>query len=502
MGERLKEMVRTSTRGSFILLAGHVGGTVILAVGTLFVARLLGDTSYGNFNKALSVVHFVNMLVNLGVSVALTRFIALYKSRGEGRKIRMAIKVGIAVGLTVSLVMSLVVYFTSDFIANEVFAETEQAKYLRYLSVSIIGTAMMTISNGIIIGYEKMKYSSIQTILYSLVKSVTSPLLIYLGWDTLGAIIGHTIPLLLGGSLGFHFVSKIYNEVELGSESISFSVTYRTLLAYGYPLYLSSILGGIFPHLYTMLLGVNVTSDILGNYSAALNFVILISFVTMPINTTIFPLFAKLGYRDPELNFLYRNAVKYSTLFAFPIIVAVTSLADQMIEVLLGDKWNMAATFLRLYFLRFVYIGLGSGSSNILINSQNSTDVVFRINLIRFLVTLPMCFWIIPRYGVQGLLYMEFFIGGLITLLELYFVDRLYGYHLDMNLLFKVSIISMVCYVSVYSVVDILVCNPWVELVFGGFMTLIIYLVGFIVFKVFSVQNLIHFKRLAEDLVS
>ncbi len=40
-------MVQHSARGSLILLIGQVLSTVLLAIGAIIVARLLGDFSYG-----------------------------------------------------------------------------------------------------------------------------------------------------------------------------------------------------------------------------------------------------------------------------------------------------------------------------------------------------------------------------------------------------------------------------------------------------------------------
>ncbi len=56
MNENIEDMVRTTKRGSLMILTGQISSTIVLAIGMLFVAKLLGPSNYGSFNKAQSVV--------------------------------------------------------------------------------------------------------------------------------------------------------------------------------------------------------------------------------------------------------------------------------------------------------------------------------------------------------------------------------------------------------------------------------------------------------------
>ncbi len=294
MDKNIEDLVKTSTRGSLILLVGQLSSTLILATGMLLVARFLGPVKFGSFNIAQSVVHIAVLLMNLGVQPAMVKYLAQFRHEEKDGYLRVFIESGLLITAFVSILLTIIVYFSSGFIANEIFNEPGQEIYIKYLSIGILGTAFSNIAQGITVGYERMELRSSITIIYSFVKSVVSPVLVYIGLGTLGAILGHISPLLLSGAVGLFFIITIYRNQKSIESSISHFDAVKMILTYGFPLYLSSLLGGILPQIYTALLGVWETKEKIGNYSVALNFSVLLSFVTLPISTTIFPLFSQL----------------------------------------------------------------------------------------------------------------------------------------------------------------------------------------------------------------
>jgi O-antigen/teichoic acid export membrane protein len=292
MDEKIEDMVKTTTRGSLMILAGQIASTIVLAIGMLFVAKLLGPSNYGSFNKAQSVVQIAFLVMNLGISSAMTKFLAQYRHENKPGTLKVLVETGLILNIMVSILLTVIVYNISGYVANNVFNEPEQQLYIRYLSISIIGQAIMTYSFGVTVGYERMGLRSIQRVSYSFLKSIISPILVFIGYGTLGAIIGHTSPILLSGLLGLVFIWLIYRQQSDAEPDITHVEAARMILSYGFPLYLTVLLSGSLPHLYTTLLGMWVPNESIGNYSVTLNFSVLMSFVTIPIGTAIFPLFS------------------------------------------------------------------------------------------------------------------------------------------------------------------------------------------------------------------
>ena len=143
-----------------------------------------------------------------------------------------------------------------------------------------------------------------------------------------------------------------------------------------------------------------------------------------------------------------------------------------------------------------MFIGFGSVCNVPLLNSQKKTTTIFHTTLIRFVAAIPLSLLLISRYQVTGLLAVLFATSGLNTLLNYRAIRTFFKFNIDYVFLVKILGISVVSYGFVYSIVTYLELNPWVELITGGMVSLIIYLMGFILLKIFSKQDLNYLKKL------
>ena len=87
--------------------------------------------------------------------------------------------------------------------------------------------------------------------------------------------------------------------------------------------------------------------------------------------------------------------------------------------------------------------------------------------------------------------------GGLNTLLNYNAIRRFFNYSLDFKFLSKILVISLISYTLVYNYVSYIIVDPWVELISGGVLSILVYLLGFIVLKIFTKQDLVYLKKLA-----
>ena len=79
-------MAKATVRGGFFLFLGMTSSTIILALTSILVARLLGPENYGLYSVILIVPSFLIALSDLGVSHALTRFSAHFHVQGKRQK--------------------------------------------------------------------------------------------------------------------------------------------------------------------------------------------------------------------------------------------------------------------------------------------------------------------------------------------------------------------------------------------------------------------------------
>lgn len=118
MSTELSDVAKASVRGSFFLFLGKTSSTVIMALASVLVGRLLGPENYGLYTIAMITPSFLIALSDLGISPALTRFSAHFHSKRRDQKVMGLIKAGIILKFVSALLLVLVLLLLSEGIAS------------------------------------------------------------------------------------------------------------------------------------------------------------------------------------------------------------------------------------------------------------------------------------------------------------------------------------------------------------------------------------------------
>jgi O-antigen/teichoic acid export membrane protein len=322
-----------------VLIIGKMLSTFISAIGTMIIARTLGSQSFGVLNIALIPVSIAFLVVNNGTRSAIMKFLAENRRDGDRQKIKEIIISGFTLNLTIGLVATLTVLLLSGFLANQVFRLPELALVIRILSISVFSQALLTTSTAVIIGFERMDQSVLIQILYAVVKILIGPALVLLGFGVTGAAWGHSLAFLVAGCLGILLVYLNNRDLTPIMDVVK-RETYQAILVYSYPLFFAGLLTGGLHRFLDFLLSVNVSAEVMGNYSAALTFSVLVTLFMAPISTATFPLLSKLTPSDSVFKFVYQNIVKYESMIAFPVTFAIIALSRHLVALLYGPTYT------------------------------------------------------------------------------------------------------------------------------------------------------------------
>ena len=153
MPDEFSKMIENSAKGSLILILGQMTSNIISALGVIIVARILGSVNYGALNVAIIPVNLALLLVNNGVTTALTNLIAEDRHLNKGKNVASIIYSGYAINLTTGTLTTLILYITAGTIANNIYNQPELAKLIQILSITTIAQALYTTSTAILIGY-------------------------------------------------------------------------------------------------------------------------------------------------------------------------------------------------------------------------------------------------------------------------------------------------------------------------------------------------------------
>jgi len=478
--EKALKMGKVSATGSFQLFVGVAMSTVIMAVGTIILARLLSPAEYGQYSVALIPSLMINLFRDWGVNSAIIKYIAHLRAEKKEEDIRDIIAAGLVFEVSTGLVLSLLSVFLADFIASTIFHRPESAPLISIVSITIFSGSLLTAAQSSFIGFERMEFNSLTLICQAVIKSVLSPLLVLLGYGALGAVLGYTFSFLVAGIAGltilYFLLFRRLKRTKI--DRFEISKTLRNMLHYGVPLSIASILGGLLLQFYSFMMALNCSDVMIGNFQVTINFAVLLSFFTTPISIVLFPAFAKLdSQNEPQLlKTVFTSSVKYTAMLLIPATAAVMILSKPMISTLFGELYIYAPFFLALYVISNLFSGFGNLSMGSLLTGLGETKTLMKLNLLTLLIGLPLAFLLIPNFGIVGLIFGTLLAGLPSMFLGLHWIWKHYEVTVDWRSSVKIFVASAIATAATYLSLYFLNTVEWLRLITGGITFLTVYI--------------------------
>jgi len=472
-------------------MLGHISSKIITAIAIIFVARFLGSTNYGHVTISYVPISIASLFIDLGVNGALVKYLAQYRSENRMGEARTLLKTGLTINILVGSILTLITFISSGYLAVQVFHLPEIKLLLQISSINLLAQALFNTARSIFIGYERMELLNIIIIIQALIRSLLAPILVYIGYGTIGAVSGMTLSLVVSGVAGIFLVWRVTtNQVEKESQT-SFSETSKIMFHYGVPLFLSLLLSGSIGQIYNFLMALHVTPSDVGNYQAAINFTVLVSFFTIPIATVLFPLFSKIPHAaDGKLESVYQNAVKYSALITVPLTSALILLSDPFVRIVYGGTYAQAPQYLQLVCIPFLLVGVGAQINTNLLNGQGKTRAFFMSNILIFTVGLPLSLYLIPRLGVTGLLLTTILAQLTGLIFTTLWINRNFRYSINWGSSAKIYLSSAIAFVLISQILSMINFPNWTQLILGGISFLILYVIMILVTKTLTIKDL------------
>jgi O-antigen/teichoic acid export membrane protein len=498
------DMAKVSVRGSFHVMWGLVVSTVISAVGTIIIASLLGEDNYGLYAITLTTPNLIVLFRDWGVNFAMVRYTAQSKAEDRNAAIRSILVSGLLFELAVGVVLSVVSFLLSGFLAASVISRPTIAPLIQIASFIVLASALISTATAAFTGVERMHFNSVMLVSQSVVKTTLIVGLVLLGLGTFGAIIGATLATFMAGLIGILLMFTIYKQLPNPDGKLEIGSNIKTMFRYGLPLSIAGIIAGFMAQFYNVILYGYVSNNaLIGNYAIAQNFVVLITFFALPINTMLFPAFSKLDHTKEEetLQNVFQISVKYASLLVVPFAAMIMVLAPSAISTLFANRYAEAPLFLSLLAINYLYAALGNLSLGNLINGQGQTTFNLKVTIITALIGFPLGFFLIFNLGVLGLILTTIIVNIPGIVISLAFVKRRYNLTLDWKSSAKILLSSGGAAILTYAVIMQLGVLPsLIRLIIGVAIFALTYLIVAILTGTFSSADINNLRQMVTAL--
>lgn len=266
MSDKLLEIAGASTAGGFSVFLGGAISTLVLAVGSILIARMLGPAGYGLYTLAFVTPSVLGSLVGFGVDDVMIRFPAKFRAEGHTEIVARLLKRGLSFRIVITLAASLIGFLFSDFFALYLLRRPELAFYVKVASFLVLFQGVFSLTTSAFIGLDKMEKNGLLSILMSLVRAPSAVMLILLGFGIAGAVLGYLLGYIVAAAAGIIILFPWLNGTSTSRGSdYGFVPDIKLLVGYGFPLYMGSLLGILVSQFQLILLAYYVSNLDIGN---------------------------------------------------------------------------------------------------------------------------------------------------------------------------------------------------------------------------------------------
>ena len=470
----------TTAKGLIWSAVERIGTQGFQFVFGIIITRILFPADYGLVGMILIFVAIGQTIVDSGFGSAL-----IWKNDSTETDHSTVFYFNI----TVSLVLYLIFFFLAPVIAT-FYDEPRLINLIRVICLNFLIISFSLIQQVDLQKKVDFKLLAVVNILGSLIAGIAALIMAFRGFGAWAIVVQ-----MLAKSFITSLLLWIFNKWR---PIFVFSLsTLKQLFGYGSNLMAAGLISTIFRNLYFNIIGKLFPITSLGYYTRAVQ---LSDFPVMTIsqifNRVVFPVFSTIRDDGERLKNAVRKTLRTMIFITFPVLVGLISVADELIEIMLTEKWLPASGYFKLLCLAGIFYPFQVLNNEIL-KTKGRSDWVLRLEIITKTVMVINIF-ITWRWGITAIIIGQTVSVFFAYLIGFFYVSKLIGYTLWEHLkdIFPYLAISAGMYFAL-AVTSNQISNPLISLIVMSVLGLTFYFTAVWLFKLEERKEIqVIFKRI------
>jgi len=160
----------------------------------------------------------------------------------------------------------------------------------------------------------------------------------------------------------------------------------KVLFSYGWKLLLSSLLEVGYNDLRSLIIGKIYSSEDLAFYNRGEQFPkLIVGNINASIDSVLLPTMSSQQDQKDVVRSMTRRAIKTSSYLMMPLMTGLAVCANQIVSLILTDKWLPAAFFLRIFCFTFAFYPIHTANLNA-IKAMGRSDLFLKLELLKKII--------------------------------------------------------------------------------------------------------------------
>ena len=393
---------RKLTVNSVYLVVGSIFANMTLFLSYVLLARFFEPGDYGTIMLVISVNAIFVLIAEMGVPVALTKFIP--EEIQNPQQVGMLISSGLKIAMGSSIIFAIMLYVFSP-VLSSIFFDNDVELLLKVTTIWVFCLLFYRLIIGVFNGYQEMKFSLISTFLFDGLRFLFLVIAVLFASTAGGIITAWSAAMIIGllviASFFFFFLKKRNVKIMWASNQELRIIRYSVFLALPF-------LGIYFiPYLFNLLIGCFSISENVAFFSISLSL-------------------SSEAYASGDwskIKMSSRAFLKYLWLFSFVILFTLCFFGRHIITFIYGENYIIAAGPLAVVAFA-VFIESSKVVTNPLLNGTKHARTVTLIEAIRFGLIFGLGSIFIYLKGINGAAITLLIANSVSTVLKIYRVRK------------------------------------------------------------------------------
>lgn len=355
--------------GLFWKVMENGGSQGIQFVISIILARLLSPDEYGTINIVLIFVTIANVIVQNGFGTALVQ-----KQQADERDFSSVFYVNLTAAAGIYLVLFICAPWIAGFYRNP-----EMKGIVRVLSLVLFPGAVISVQNAFVARKMQFKSLCIATVAAAILSGGA-------GIGMAGA--GFGVWALVGQQIFYYFtlVLALFIAVKWRPGLLFAPERVGAMFRFGWKLLCASLIDTLFMNLYGLVVGKLYDEHTMGVYSRGEQFPkLIVTNLGTAIQSVMLPALSRHQSHPQEVAGMLRRAIKISVFVVLPMMAGLAAAADNLVLVLLGEKWMACVPFLQISCLAYAVWPMDIANLQAL-NAMGRSDVFLKLEIVKKLV--------------------------------------------------------------------------------------------------------------------
>ncbi|WP_435745239.1 oligosaccharide flippase family protein [Nocardioides sp. SYSU DS0663] len=362
------------------------------------IARGLGNSAVGLFSIAFALRAILVLVCGLGMRVALTKFVAGHRARGDGEGLRGSVLLGVALPTVCATVLGGALALAAGPLARELFDNAALVVPLRLVALSLPFAVLMDTSLAATQGFSSMRaYAGIGLTLEPLLRLglVVAAIAAGAGLDAVTA----SLPV---ASAVASMAAVVALRRTMRRVSPGVRVPWGELLRFASVSWVASLATQGLLWADVLILGVLASAEDVGVYQVATRIVLAAMLMITPLTTAMAPRVAhahELGDRR-GLSERYLGVVRWTWRLTVPLLVGVVVVPGAALSAFGGD-FEAGIVVIHVLAVGAVIEALAAPSA-VVLNQTGHNRLNMIINVSALVTNVVLNIVLVPRIGIVG----------------------------------------------------------------------------------------------------